>query len=341
MLLYILWRGSLRPNTKLNYKICKVIWDLSHLLSGSCFTPVMSHVILAHLTQTFEKIEVTMKLIRFGPPGKERPGLQQADGIVDLRAVYPEIPDIDETFFRQGWHRQLAQLDLPGKKMMVRLAAPVSRPSKIICLGKNYIEHAKEGGFEVPKAPLLFCKTPNCLNGPHDPVVMPNSSDQIDWEVELAVVIAKEGKRIRPSQAHEFIAGFSVMNDVSGRRAQFADSQWFRGKSFDTFAPLGPALVTPDEIKNIDNLKLTAKVNGQLMQSGNTRDLIFDIPFLLANISEDITLMPGDIISTGTPAGVGIFRNPPVVLKAGDEVTCWVENVGTISNRFILEADAP
>jgi 2,4-diketo-3-deoxy-L-fuconate hydrolase len=277
-----------------------------------------------------------MKLIRFGPLGKERPGLLQDNGIVDLRALYPEIPDINEHFFRQGWPQRAAELKVPGKKMSVRLGAPVTRPSKIICLGKNYIEHAKEGGFTVPDAPLLFCKSPNTLNGPYDPVLMPKSSDQIDWEVELAVVIGKKGKGIAPSQAYDYIAGYSVMNDVSGRRAQFADSQWFRGKSFDTFAPLGPALVTPDEVDDLRNLELTTKVNGRVMQSGNTRDMIFDIPFLLANISEDITLMPGDIISTGTPAGVGIFRNPPVLLKAGDEVACTIERIGTICNRFVV-----
>ena len=246
-----------------------------------------------------------MKLIRFGPPGDERPGLQQADGIVDLRFHYPDIPDIGEAFFRQGWLERLAKKEIAGKAMQVRIAAPVHKPSKIICLGKNYVEHAKEGGFEVPAAPLLFCKTSNALNGPYDSVVMPRSSNQIDWEVELAVVIGREGKRISPSQAESYIAGYSVMNDVSGRQAQFADSQWFRGKSFDTFAPFGPALVTPDEIDDVTNLKLTAEVNGVVMQSGSTRDMIFDIPFLMANISEDITLLPGDIISTGTPAGVG------------------------------------
>lgn len=280
-----------------------------------------------------------MQLIRFGPPGDERPGLKQADGIVDLRAHYPEIPDIGETFFRQGWLERLAKLDVPGREMPVRLAAPVGRPSKIICLGKNYVEHAKEGGFEAPASPLLFSKTPNTLNGPYDPVIMPRSSDQIDWEVELAVVIAREGKRILPAKATAYIAGYCVMNDVSGRQAQFADSQWFRGKSFDTFAPLGPALVTPDEISDINNLQLTTEVNGKMMQSGSTRDMIFDIPYLLANISEDITLMPGDIVSTGTPAGVGIFRDPPVVLQAGDEVVCRIEQIGTLRNRFVSHGD--
>lgn len=276
-----------------------------------------------------------MKLIRFGEPGNERPGLWQEDGIVDLRSHFREIPDIDQTFFRDGWLERIAAEHFAGRPMEVRFGPPVTRPSKIICLGKNYMEHAREGGFEVPEAPLLFAKSPNTLNGPFDPVLLPRSSSQIDWEVELAVVIGQEGKRISRSEAMAYIAGYAVLNDVSGRQAQFAQSQWFRGKSFDGFAPMGPALVTPNEIDDISNLKLTATVNGREMQSGSTRDMIFDIPVLIENISEDITLLPGDIISTGTPAGVGIFRDPPVVLEAGDEVACWIEQIGTIRNRFV------
>ncbi len=276
-----------------------------------------------------------MKLVRFGPRGHEMPGLWQNDGIVDLRAIYPDIPDIGPRFWQEGWLDRIRRHTFTGKSMDVRLGPPITRPAKIICIGKNYTEHAKEGGFDAPKSPLLFSKTPNTLNGPFDPVLMPLSSGQIDWEVELAVVIAKEGKRIASEQALDYIAGYSVMNDVSGRQAQFADSQWFRGKSFDTFAPMGPALVTADEIEDVQNLRLTAKVNGQLMQSGTTRDMIFDVNFLIADISTDMTLMPGDIIATGTPSGVGIFRDPPIVLKPGDEVECWVEKIGTIRNRFI------
>jgi len=276
-----------------------------------------------------------MRLIRYGAPGHERPGLWSEDGIVDLRAIFPNIPDIGEAFFAEGWLEKAAGLKAAAQKMDVRLGPPVARPSKIICLGKNYPEHAKEGGFDMPEAPLLFCKTPNALNGPFDPVLLPRSSDQIDWEVELAVVIGKAGKRIPASRALDHVAGYTVMNDVSGRRAQFAHSQWFRGKSFDTFAPLGPVVVTADEIGDAQNLRLTAKVNGRLMQEGNTREMLFKIETIIADVSEDITLAPGDIISTGTPAGVGIFRDPPVVLKAGDEVECWVEKIGAIRNRIV------
>ena len=245
------------------------------------------------------------------------------------------MPDIEERFFSEGWLEKIAGLEADVQSGAVRLGPPVARPAKIICLGKNYAEHAKEGGFDTPAAPLLFCKTPNAINGPFDPILLPKSSDQIDWEVELAVVIGKSGKRIPEACALEHVAGYMVMNDVSGRRAQFAQSQWFRGKSFDTFAPMGPVLVTLDEIGDVQNLQLTTKVNGQLMQSGTTADMMFSVEAIIADVSEDITLQPGDIISTGTPAGVGIFRDPPVVLKAGDEVECWIEKIGAIRNRVV------
>jgi 2-keto-4-pentenoate hydratase/2-oxohepta-3-ene-1,7-dioic acid hydratase in catechol pathway len=273
-----------------------------------------------------------MRLVRFGAAGREKPGLWQADKIVDLRAIFPEIPDSGESFFRDGWLKRIGHLENTGQKMDVRIGCPLYRPSKIICLGLNYLDHKEESGFEKPPKPLLFCKTQNTLAGPFDPVILPQSCNQIDWEVELAVVIGREGKRICPEDALNYVAGFSVMNDVSGRDAQFADSQWFRGKSFDTFAPLGPALVTVDEVEDFQNLKLTASVNGEIMQNGNTADMIFDIPTIISFISEDITLVPGDIISTGTPSGVGIFRDPPVLLKTGDIVECWVEKIGTIRN---------
>ena len=273
-----------------------------------------------------------MRLIRFGDIGREKPGLWQAGKIVDLRTIFPQIPDIGERFFADGWLQRIEGIQEPGQEMDVRLGCPLNRPSKIICLGLNYVDHREESGFEKPQKPLLFSKTPNALTGPFDPIILPRSSNQIDWEVELAVVIGKAGKRIPARDALNYVAGFSVLNDVSGRQAQFSDAQWFRGKSFDTFAPMGPALVTVDEVGNLQNRRLTARVNGKIMQDGNSADMIFDIPTLIAYISEDISLWPGDIISTGTPSGVGIFRDPPVLLKAGDVVECEVEGVGTIRN---------
>jgi 2-keto-4-pentenoate hydratase/2-oxohepta-3-ene-1,7-dioic acid hydratase in catechol pathway len=264
--------------------------------------------------------------------GQERPGLLSEGRIVDLTAVYPDIPDIGENFFAEGWLARLNGLTGEGQEIDVRLGPPLSRPSKIICLGKNYAEHAKEGGFDQPDKPLLFCKTPNTLNGPHDPIRLPRSCGQIDWEVELAVIIGKTAKRIKKQEALDVIAGVTIMNDVSGREAQFSDSQWFRGKSFDSFAPMGPSIVTLDEIGDLHNLRLTARVNGQVMQDGHTADMIFDIPTLLEFISADITLIPGDVISTGTPSGVGIFRDPPILLQAGDVVECRIEEIGAIVN---------
>lgn len=279
-----------------------------------------------------------MRLVRFGPRGKEKPGIQSGEGIIDLTRHFPDIPDIGDSFFRNDWLRKIADLDVPAESRTERLGCPIQAPSKIICLGKNYAEHAKEGGFDQPDRPLLFCKGPNALNGPFDPILLPRSCGQIDWEVELAVIIGREGRRIAKTEAHQFIAGATIMNDVSGREAQFSDSQWFRGKSFDTFAPLGPAIVTLDEIGDIQNLKLTAMVDGETMQSGNSRDMIFDVATLIEFISEDITLMPGDIISTGTPSGVGFFRDPPIVLAAGNSVECRIEKIGAIANRVVDEA---
>ena len=277
-----------------------------------------------------------MKLVRFGEKGKEKPGRWKDGNIVDLKKIFPEIPDIGEMFFRGNWPEKIAGINDSGQIIKDRIGCPIHAPSKIICLGKNYAEHAKEGGFDKPDKPLIFCKTPNALNGPFDPIVLPKSSGQIDWEVELVIIIGKEGKRIPKSEAWGYIAGFTIMNDVSGREAQFSDSQWFRGKSFDGFAPIGPYIVTPDEIGDVNNLRLTAKVDDEIMQDGNTRDMIFDVCTIIEDISEDITLIPGDIISTGTPAGVGIFRDPPVVLKPGNVVECYIENIGAIVNKVIL-----
>lgn len=278
-----------------------------------------------------------MQLIRFGEPGNECPGLLKNGKVVDLRAHIPGIPDIGETFFTERWPEKISKNTAvsrdPGEKKRVRFGPPVHRPSKIICLGKNYVEHAREGGFEAPAAPILFAKAPSSLTGPADPILLPASCGKVDWEVELAVVIGTPGKRIDPGRAFDYIAGMTVMNDVSAREAQFGDGQWFRGKSFDTFAPLGPVLVTPDESFDISNLRLETRVDGRIMQTGNTRNLIFDIPSIIAYISQDITLIPGDIISTGTPAGVGAFRDPPVFLSDGSVVECTIEGIGKLRNR--------
>ena len=286
-----------------------------------------------------------MRLVRFGPKGSEKPGLLMDDGVVDLRTIFPDMPDIGEAFFRGNWLRKIGSVLPTDRHLDARLGCPIQGPSKIICLGRNYAEHAKEGGSEKPEKPLLFVKTPNVLNGPYDPILLPQSCGQIDWEVELAVIIGKECKRIHKKDAYQHIAGFTIMNDVSGRQAQFSDSQWYRGKSFDTFAPMGPAIVTPDELGDPHDLRLSTLVDGQVMQDGSTGDMIFDIPTVLAYISEDITLVPGDVISTGTPSGVGIFRDPPITLQPGNIVECRIEKIGSIKNKVVsqlhLEESSP
>lgn len=276
-----------------------------------------------------------MRLIRFGEKGQERPGLLKEGCIVDLRKHFPDVPDIGWQFFQDGWLAKARQIVDPGVKIDVRLGCPVHWPSKIICLGKNYSDHAREGGFKNPEKPILFSKSMNTLNGPFDPILLPASASQVDWEVELAVVIGREGKGILAADAYEYVAGFCVMNDVSGRDAQYGDGQFYRGKSFDTFAPLGPCLVTRDEVGDPENLQLTAHLDGVLMQKGNTGQLIFKIPSIIEYISRDITLMPGDIISTGTPSGVGIYRDPPILLKPGSVIKCEIETIGAIENRVV------
>jgi 2-keto-4-pentenoate hydratase/2-oxohepta-3-ene-1,7-dioic acid hydratase in catechol pathway len=276
-----------------------------------------------------------MRLIRFGPPGREKPGLWRDGRIVDLRRHLPKMPDIGERFLREGWMERAAAITDPGEVRDARLGCPLAGASKIICLGKNYAAHAREGNFDSPERPLLFAKAPSALNGPFDPIRLPRCSGKVDWEVELALVIGQECKAVTREGAWEVIAGYSVMNDVSGREAQFGDGQWFRGKSFDTFAPLGPALVTADEVADPHGLRLTATVDGVVMQDGHTGDMVVDIPGIIAYISADITLMPGDVIATGTPAGVGIFRDPPVTLRAGNVVECSIEGIGVIRNLVV------
>ena len=278
-----------------------------------------------------------MRLIRFGPPGEERPGLWRDGRIIDLPAVFPDMPDVNEDFFRQGWLEKITALDETGEQKQARLGAPVARCTKIICLGLNYFDHNQETGFQAPDQPLLFSKAPSALSGPQDPILLPRSSGQVDWEVELAVVIGTEGKRISEKDAYDYVAGYSIMNDVSGREAQLGDGQWFRGKSFDTFAPIGPVLVTPDEIPDPHALTVEALVDGVSMQTGSTADMIFKIPEILAYISQDITLIPGDIIATGTPSGTGFFRDQPVTLQDGNVVVCRIENIGELRNEVVAQ----
>ena len=212
---------------------------------------------------------------------------------------------------------------------------PAVNPGKILAIGRNYADHAAEGGADLPKAPLLFNKLPNTLNAHNAPIVLPSISEQVDYEAELAVVIGQTAKRVSEAAALDHIFGYSLIDDVSARDLQFGDGQWTRGKSLDTFAPLGPFITTRDEIEDVQALKIEGVLNGQVMQSSNTSKMIFKVAYLVSYLSQGITLEPGDVIATGTPDGVGIFRKPPVLLKDGDVFEVKIEKLGTLRNPVV------
>lgn len=212
---------------------------------------------------------------------------------------------------------------------------PAVYPGKILAIGRNYVDHAIEGGSAPPAAPLIFNKLSTSLNAHEAPVVLPAISAQVDYEAELAVVIGRCAKQVREAEALDYIFGYTLINDVSARDLQFGDGQWVRGKGLDGFAPLGPFITTRDEITDVQTLKIEGRLNGQVMQSSNTNKMIFQVAYLVAYISQGITLEPGDVIATGTPEGVGIFRDPPVVLKAGDVYEVTIEGLGTLRNSFV------
>ncbi|NXV68340.1 FAHD2 protein, partial [Molothrus ater] len=218
-----------------------------------------------------------------------------------------------------------------------RLLAPVGDPQKVICVGLNYHDHCQEQAAKVPREPLIFSKFPSAIAGPFDDIVHPQDTSELDWEVELAAVIGKRGRHIEESVALEHVLGFTVANDVSARDWQMRRNgrQWLLGKTFDTFCPLGPAIVTREAVPDVHNLWIRCSVNGQRMQDSNTQRLIFGVPALVAWVSRFVTLVPGDVLLTGTPAGVGVFRKPPVFLKPGDEVQCEIEELGAICNRVV------
>ena len=272
-----------------------------------------------------------MKLIRFGEPGRELPGIIIGEKRYDVSLFFK---DYDEDFFSGNGIEKLRKIisenKLPEIDSNQRLGCPVCKPSKIICIGLNYAKHAKETNAAVPKEPILFFKSTTSVSGPNDEVIIPKNSLKTDWEVELAVVIAKRASYVEADEAMNYVAGYCLHNDVSEREFQIErGGQWVKGKSCDTFAPLGPWLVTKDEIKDVNNLRLWLTVRGKKMQDGHTDDLIFKIPFLISYISQFMTLLPGDIISTGTPSGVGLGMNPPVYLKEGDVIELGIDGLGT------------
>lgn len=281
-----------------------------------------------------------MKLIRFGTITNEKPGIELADGTrLDVSAFGQ---DYDETFFGEGGIRSLKkwleknQSHCPIVDSNIRLSAPLVRPSKIVCVGLNYAKHAAESGMEPPNEPVLFFKSTSAIVGPNDPIMLPKGSTKTDWEVELAIVIGEKAAYVSEEDAMKHIAGYVLHNDVSERAFQLERSgQWVKGKSCDTFAPIGPFIATPDEIGNPNNLRLWLKLNGKIMQDSNTSDFIFNVQHVISHISQFMTLLPGDIISTGTPFGVGLGLDPPKYLVEGDEVELGIEGLGSSKQKVI------
>lgn len=279
-----------------------------------------------------------MKLIRFGNLGNEKPGIQLDKGQkLDVSAFGS---DYDEKFFGTEGPKRLKewlsqhQDDCPQIGDEIRLGSPICRPSKIVCVGLNYVKHAQESGMEVPSEPVLFFKASSAIVGPYDEVVLPKNSKKSDWEVELAIVIGAKASYVSEDNAMNHVAGYVLHNDISEREYQLERlGQWVKGKSCDTFAPLGPFLATTDEIEDPHNLRLWLKLNGNTMQDSNTSDLIFGIPKLVSYISEFMTLLPGDVISSGTPFGVGLGLDPQLYLKAGDEMELGIEGLGVARQK--------
>ncbi len=279
-----------------------------------------------------------MKLIRFGAIGKEKPGVQLANGTKLDVSVFGS--DYNEEFFgNKGIEKLSAWLeknesDCPVIEDNVRLGVPLIRPSKIVCVGLNYAQHAAESGMAVPKEPVLFFKATSAIVGPNDDLVIPKGSEKTDWEVELSIVIGKKASYVSETDAFDHIAGYVLHNDYSERAFQLEkEGQWCKGKGCDTFAPLGPFIATKEELKNPNNLNLWLKLNGETVQNSNTSDFIFNIQEVVSYISQYMTLLPGDIISTGTPFGVGLGFNPPKYLKPGDIVELGIEGLGSSKQK--------
>ena len=281
-----------------------------------------------------------MKLFRYGLPGREKPGILRGE---QRHSVAAFGEDYTEAFFATDGLRRLAEFvrahvgRLPEVAATERLGPPVARPSKIVCIGLNYSDHAREMGLPLPTEPVVFLKATSALVGPHDAIVIPRNSVKTDWEVELAVVIGRRASYVTEAEAAVCIAGYTLHHDVSEREFQLErGGTWTKGKGCDTFAPLGPFLATPDELADVDNLRLWLTVNGQRKQQGTTANLIFKVPFLISYLSQFMTLLPGDVVSTGTPAGVGMGFKPPQYLQPGDVVELGIDGLGTA--RQVVQA---
>jgi len=274
-----------------------------------------------------------MKLIRWGVAGQEKIGVIIDDIWYDTSAFGG---DYNEQFFADNGLARLEEFVKANRNTLIevpqdsRLGSPIARPSKIVCIGLNYADHAKETNAPLPPEPVVFMKSSTAMVGPFDDVVIPRNSVKTDWEVELAVVIGKKASYVEEAEALDYVAGYLLHNDVSEREFQLErNGTWDKGKGCDTFAPLGPFLATQEEIADVDNLRLWLTVNGQKMQDGNTSNFIFNVPFVIAYVSQFMTLLPGDVISTGTPAGVGLGFKPPIYLKEGDVIELGIDGLGT------------
>ncbi|RYY45697.1 MAG: FAA hydrolase family protein [Chitinophagaceae bacterium] len=283
-----------------------------------------------------------MKLIRFGEINREKPGVIIGDDLYDVSSFGE---DYNEAFFENNGLDRLQKFiesnkeKLPRADKGIRLGSPVARPSKIICIGLNYADHARETGAAIPTEPIIFFKSTTAIIGPNDNVMIPKNSTKSDWEVELAVVIGKKASYVDEKDAMNYIAGYCLHNDLSEREYQLErNGQWVKGKSCDTFAPLGPFLATKDEISDVDNLDVWLKLNDKQVQKSNTSNLIFKISFLVSYLSQFMTLLPGDVISTGTPAGVGLGMNPQLYLKPGDVMELGIEGLGTSRQKVVAYA---
>jgi len=271
-----------------------------------------------------------MKLMRVGEAGFEKPAILDSDGMIRDLSGY--VDDIDGSFFAEDVVKKVAELDLntlPEVDKSVRVGPVISRVGKFICVGLNYADHAAESGMDVPSEPVLFMKATSSIVGPNDAVLMPPTSEKSDWEVELGVVIGKEAKYVSETDALDYVAGYCVVNDLSERAFQIEkEGQWCKGKGCDTFGPIGPYLVTTDEVQDSNELGIWLELNGERVQDGNTRTMVYKVPFLVSYISQFMSLQPGDIISTGTPPGVGLGFTPPKYLKEGDVMRLGIDGLG-------------
>jgi 2,4-diketo-3-deoxy-L-fuconate hydrolase len=278
-----------------------------------------------------------MKLVRFGAKGREKPGILGKDGVIrDLSGI---IPDINPTTLAAGAIAKIRKVKidtLPAAPKRARLGPPVAGTRNFIAIGLNYADHAKETNSPIPKEPIIFNKAPSCIVGPNDEVMIPKTSKKTDWEVELAIIIGKGGSYIDEKKAFSHVAGFTVCNDVSERSFQTErGGQWTKGKGCPTFGPLGPWLVTPDEVKDVQNLDMFLDINGKRMQTGNTKTMIFSAAFIISYVSQFMALEAGDVITTGTPPGVGTGMKPPKFLKGGETVHLGIAGLGEQTQKFV------